>query len=172
MRRNYSIFDKGKIVAALLMVAVLLLVGFIIGSYCHGEHGMATCWVMCKPGSTVSIRRDADKGSLETGRLDCGDSFLTDGETQDGWIRCYGAGENGWIYCGYVVTEPVQKIGERYVCSAVRQVACRKWMGGPQIEERPWLRNGEYCEVFAMADGWAVTSRGYIKSEWLDVSVE
>ena len=141
-RNKYSIFSKDKIVAFVLIIAVVFLIGAIIGSYCHGEEPLATVWVMCKPGSTVSIRRDADKGSLETGRLDCGDSFQTDGETQDGWIRCYGAGEGGWVFCGYVVTEKPEKIGERYVCNAVNRVACRKWMGGPQIEEKPWLKNG------------------------------
>jgi len=77
------------------------------------------------------------------------------------------------VYCGYVVTEKPEKIGERYVCVAKKQVACRRWMAGPQLEGRAaWMKNGEFCEVFLMADGWAVTSRGYIKSEWLEVSVE
>ena len=68
------------------------------------------------------------------------------------------------------MTEKPEKIGERYVCSAVKQVACRKWMGGPQVDQKPWLKNGQFCEVFLMADGWAVTSRGYVKSEWLEAS--
>ena len=76
--------------------------------------------------------------------------------------------EGGWVYLGYVVTEKPQVIGERYMCNAVKQVACRKWMGGPQVDQKPWLKNGQTCEVFLMADGWAVTSRGYIRSEWLE----
>ena len=55
---------------------------------------------------------------------------------------------------------------------AKKQVACRRWIGGPQVEGHPWIRNGETCQVFVMADGWAVTSRGYIKSEWLELSAE
>ena len=170
MRRHYSIFDREKIVAALLIAAILVMIGFIIGSYCQGEQ-LATCWVMCKPGSYVTIRATPEKDGAEHGRLDCGDSFRTDGESKDGWISCC-EGEGGWIWCGYVATEKPEKIGQRYVCVAKKQVACRRWMGGPQIDSRPWLRNGETCEVFLIADGWAVTSRGYIRSEWLEVYAE
>ena len=169
---KYSIFDKEKIVAAILLVIVLLLIGFGIGTYCFGEEPMATCWAMCKPGSRVSVRMEPDKGSMETGFLECGDSFQTDGESVDGWLRCYGVGENGWIFCGYVATEEPRIIGQRYVCVSNYQVACRKWMAGPQIEERPWMKNGQTCEVFVTDGEWAVTSRGYIKIEYLDPDPE
>ena len=174
MRKQYSIFDKEKIVAGILMVIVLILIGIGIGTYCRGET-LATVYVMCKPGSRVTVRAKPDGGAAETGYLDCGDSFQTDAEEKDGWIRCYGAGENGWVYSGYVSTEPVQKIGQRYVCVAKKQVACRRWCGGPQIVvdgKKQWLKNGQNVDVFVMGDGWAVTSRGYIKSEWLEVDPE
>jgi len=169
---KYSILDREKIVVFILMVIVLVLIGMVIGNCCKGEEPLVTCWAMCKPGSRVTVRSEPRKSSAERGYLECGDCFQTDGESVDGWIRCYGAGENGWVYVGYVVQEKPETIGERYVCVAKRQVACRKWMSGPQIDERPWMRNGEFCEVFVMADGWAVTSRGYIRSEWLEVSPE
>lgn len=172
MRRHYSIFDKQKIAGAVVLAVILVAIGFLIGTMCHGEQ-LATCWAMCKPGSYISIRETPRKTGTEIGYLDCGDSFQTDGESVDGWIRCYGAGDHaGWVYCGYVVTEEPKKIGQRYVCCANRRVACRKWMGGPQIDSRPWMNNGQTCEVFCMADGWAVTSRGYIKSEWLEADPE
>ena len=169
--RHYSIFDREKIVAAVLIATVLILIGFVIGS-CFGEEPLATCWAMCKPGSRVSVRMEPDKGSVETGFLECGDSFQTDGESVDGWIRCYGAGEGGWIFCGYVATEQPRKVGQRYVCVANKQVACRKWMAGPQIDERPWMKNGQTCEVFVTDGEWAVTSRGYIRIEYLDPDPE
>lgn len=167
--RHYSIFDREKIVAFVVILAVVLVIGVAIGvTVCHGEEPLATCYAMCRPGSHVSVRMEPSKKSTETGFLDCGDSFQTDGESVNGWIRCYGAGEGGWVYSGYVVTEKPQKVGARFVCTANKQVACRKWMSGPKIDERPWLRHGQTVEVFVMADGWAVTSRGYIKSEFLD----
>lgn len=175
MQKKYSIFSKEKIVVFLLILAIAAMIGFAVGSYCKGEEQMATCWAMCKPGSTVTVRREPSKKAAEAGFLECGDSFQTDAEEQDGWIRCYGVGENGWVYVGYVSTEPVQKVGQRYVCVAKKQAACRRWAGGPQIEidgKKQWLRNGENVNVFCIGDEWAVTSRGYIKSEWLEVDPE
>ena len=154
-----------------LLIALAITAAVIwaaIGSM--AEEQLARCWIMCKPGSYVSIREKPDKRSAESGYLDSGDSFQTTGESKDGWIRCCGAGEGGWVWCGYVVTEMPETIGERYICSAVRQVACRKWMGGPQVDGKPWLKNGQFVDVFLIADGWAVTSRGYIRAEYLDVS--
>ena len=67
------------------------------------------------------------------------------------------------------------EVGENYVCVAKSRVACRRWVNGPQIEDngRPrWLVNGSNVSVFYIAEGWAVTSRGYIQSEWLEVDPE
>ena len=161
--------------ALILIVAVACVAVYVLQTNwltAAAEDHLATCWAMCKPGSHVTVRMEPSKSSPETGRLDCGDSFQTDGECIDGWVRCYGVGENGWVYSGYVATEPVQKIGQRYVCSSNSQVACRKWMSGPQIEGRPWIRNGETCEVFVTDGEWAVTSRGYIKIQYLDADPE
>ena len=172
MRDKYSIFSKEKIVAALLILVVVFLLGAIIGSYCFGEEPLATCWIMCKPGSYVTIRSEPSKNSDVRGYLDSGDSFQTDGESIDGWIRCYGIGEGGWVYTGYVALEKPRLVYQRYECVANKQVACRKWMSGPQIDERPWMRSGETCEVYVTDGEWAVTSRGYVKFEYLDVMSE
>ena len=174
---NYTIKKRNKartilaLVAAVLVCAAVFEIAYSRNLAAAEEH-LAKCWVMCKPGSRVTIRMEPRKGSAEAGFLECGDWFMTDGESVDGWISCIGAGEGGWIYCGYVVTEKPELIGRTYMCNAGKQAACRKWMGGPQVDTRPWIRNGETCQVFVMADGWAVTSRGYIKSEWLELSAE
>ena len=169
--KNYTIFDKEKIIGFIAIVAVILVAGIAIGvSLCHGEDALATCWVMCKPGSRVSVRWSPSKSAPESGYAECGDSFLTNGESVDGWIRCYDIGEGGWIYCGYVTTQKPEIVGERYVCCAVKQVACRKWMYGPQIDEKPWMKNGQFCHVYVTDGEWAVTNRGYIKLEYLEVS--
>ena len=172
MRKHYSIFNKEKIVVFCLILLIAAVIGFAVGSCCRGEETLATCWAMCKPGSHVTVRMEPSKGSKETGRLDCGDSFQTDGESVDGWVRCYGVGENGWVYAGYVATEKPRMVYERYVCVANKQVACRKWMAGPKIDERPWMKNGETCQVYVTDGEWAVTSRGYIKIEYLDPDPE
>lgn len=171
--KKASLFDRDKVIAFVALLLVVAVIGFAVGSCCKGEDQLATCWVMCKPGSRVSVRLEPSKKSPEIGFLECGDSFQTDGESIDGWISCLGVGEtNGWIYCGYVCTEKPEIIGERYVCVAKKQVACRKWIGGPKIEAKSWLKNGQNVYVFCIGDGWAVTSRGYVRSDWIEVDPE
>lgn len=160
---------KRKQIIFALACVVVLIAGYLIGTASATDEPI-TCWIMCKPKTQVNARRTPDRGGQVVGWLEAGDDFLTDGESKNGWIRAIGIGEYGeaWIYCGYVVTEKPEKIGERYVCVAKKRVACRRWVNGPQVVDAPWLKNGSNVDVFYMADGWAVTSRGYIKSEWLE----
>ena len=45
-------------------------------------------------------------------------------------------------------------------------------MAGPQSDGAEWMYNGQFCQVFVTDGEWSITSRGYIRSEWLEVSVE
>ena len=162
----------------IVLLAAVILGGIVFKLACdanaeEAEDQLVTCWVMCQPGDYVNVRRTPGKRAAEVGRLESGDAFQTDGTSSDGWIRCYGIGEygEGWIYCGYVVTEEPVTVFQRYVCVSNGRVACRRWMGGPQTRN-PWIRNGSNVDVFLMADGWAVTSRGYIRSEYLEADPE
>ena len=173
MNYNTDKTKRARVLLAILLGAVIL--GGIVFRLCYdanaeaAEDRLVKCWIMCKPGSRVNVRRIPEKNGMEVGFLECGDWFLTDGKSSDGWIRCYGIGEygEGWVYCGFVVTEEPRMVFEQYVCVATSRVACRKWPDGPQTS-RPWLKNGSNVDVFCMADGWACTSRGYIRSEWLE----
>ena len=170
---KYSIFSREKIVAAVALIALLIVATVAITvSACKGEDALVKCWVMCKPGNYVNVRRVPSKSGMEVGYLDAGDWFETDAVSADGFIRCYDIGEygEGWVYCGYVVTEEPEVINETYVCCAPKRVACRRWMNGPQVSGCPWLVNLSTVYVYYIADGWACTNQGYIKAEYLEAS--
>ena len=175
-RKYYTIFDKEKIVAFVAVIVIVAVIAFAVGMGAHGEDSMAKCWILCKPGegNYVNVRRDPVKGSPSVGTLRVSDWFLTDGASRNGFIKCYGIGEygEGWIYSGFVVTEEPVEVFEQYCCVAKNRVAVRRWIGGPQVEGKKWLRNCEDVTVFHMAEGWACTSIGYIKSEWLECDPE
>lgn len=147
---------------------VLVIVAAAIFS-AEAEEDTFDCWVMCAPCSQVNLRMKPNKESRAVGFLELGDSFRTDGKSKNGFIHVLNAGEcECWIYCGYVVAEEPEIIMENYVCEAKRRVACRRWVDGPQYKGRAgWLNNGSCVAVYAAAEGWAVTSRGYIRIEWL-----
>ena len=170
--KNYNTHEKEKTIFYAIIAVLMIIVTIVLGiNFCKGEDELVKVWVMCKPGSQVNVRRTPDKRSMEVGYLDSGDWFLTDGTSADGWIRCYGIGEygEGWVYCGYVVTEEPVAVFEQYVCCAPKRVAIRRWMNGPKVDGSAWLTNGSDVDVFYIADGWACTSRGYISAEWLEV---
>ena len=130
-----------------------------------------TCWALCQPGDYVNVRSAPSKKAQVTGFLECGDWFQTDAESRNGFIKVCGVGENseGWVYSGYVSTAKPVEVFENYICVAKSRAACRRWLDGPQIEGRTgWIYNGSTVSVFYIAGDWAVTSRGYIRSEWLE----
>jgi hypothetical protein len=179
-QKNYTIFDKEKIVAFFAILIIVAAVAFWAGStFAEEEDGLATVYVMCdpRPGRYVHVRRKPSADSMELGRLECGDSFLTDGESKNGWIHCCNIGENcgGWVYSGFVTVEKPEMVMQQYCSVSRAKLIIRRWQGGPQVVidgKKQYLKNCEDVTVFCIADGWACTSRGYIKSEFLEVDPE
>ena len=171
-QKNYSIFDKEEIVAAVVFVALIIVVTVALTvTFCKGEEALVKVYALCKPGSQVTVRRTPSKSGQEVGYLEVGDWFETDGSSSNGYIRAYGIGEygEGWVYCGYVTEYEPEPVFDTYCCVAKNRVACRRWMNGPKVEHLPWLVNGSDVQVFYIAGDWACTSRGYIKAEYLEV---
>lgn len=167
---------KRKLGIIITLCVIVILTMAIMAIKGAAEEQLATVYAMCDPrdGNRVIVRAKPTKESAELGYLECGDSFLTDAEERDGWIRCCNIGEacEGWVFCGYVTTEKPEMVMEQYCCVAKNRVAVRRWQGGPQIirnKRKLWLNNCEDVTVFCIADGWACTSIGYIQAEWLEV---
>ena len=154
------------ILRAVLIVLIIQSLYVIIG---RAEENQ--CWALCKPRDHVNLREEPRKDSKSVGWLECGDSFYTDGIIKNGWLHVLDVGEcDCWIYAGYVSFEAPVYVDEQYVCVAKKWVACRRWVNGPQIKgRRGWLHNGTNVNVHYIAGDWAVTDRGYIRSEWLEV---
>lgn len=161
-----------RTIALICAALIIMAAGYGIGSaiVARAEEKTITAWAFCKPGSQINVRQTPSKTGKVTGYLEIGDEFQTDGTSKNGFIRVYGVGEaaEAWVYAGYVVTEKPELIAERYRVSARTRVACRKWVNGPLIDGRCWMTNGANLTVYAIADDWAITSRGYVQTEWLE----
>ena len=169
MRRDYTTSNREKLIGLITLLAIAVVIGVAIGvTVCHGEETLATCYAFCKPGSTVIVRLDPSEVSGIAGRMDFGDEFKTDGESIDGWVRCIGIGEGGWVYSAYASTSKPEKVGAWYFNASVKQVAIRRWPTGPMIEKKPWLQSGETVQVLASDGEWVITTRGYVKAEFLE----
>jgi hypothetical protein len=157
-----------SIVLRCILAAVVLAAVVIIAVQAGAED--VTRWVLCRPGDYINLRLEPSKDSMSVGYLECGDEFQTDGTTRNGWIRVLNAGEcECWIYSGYVAeVQPEYTGGGWYTVTARRQVAARRWVDGPKVARRPWLKCGAEVRVYCIAGKWAVTNRGYVQSEWLE----
>ena len=163
----------GIIVLAVLIALIGLCVLILIHpafAAAEGDNDYQV-WALLKPGDYVNVRLAPNKKSSKIGYLDAGDGCWTDGKTKNGFLHVYGVGEtDGWVYKWYMVTEKPEVVNEYYVVTAIKRVICRKGVGGPRIKGRlGWMKNGTRVKVFCIAGEWALTNRGYVKSEWLEV---
>ena len=176
MNQNQYSTSKVKKIVFVLLAVLAILTGWHIGmgGVKASEERLITVWAMCKPGSFVEVRETPSKNGHHVGYLDPCDSFQTDGVTKNGYVRAIGLGDTGegWVYCGFVSTEEPVPVFERYMCNSLSRVACRRWISGPRVANYGWIVNGSTVEVFYRTDEWSVTSRGYIKSEYLEADPE
>ncbi len=151
-------------VAFVALIILILSVAYIAGA--EDE----TKYILCNPRTDnhVAIRRSPRKGAEETGRLDCGDWFITDGKTRNGYIHLIGLTEDGegWVHLGYVVDDkPVIEKCNATISGSGR-VKARRYING---KKNCWLAIGDDVKIYARSEEWAVTSKGYVRTEYLEV---
>ena len=174
--KNYSISKIKKTALCFIVLALLFAVYHIALGKCEAEQDskLITVWALCKPGSFVEVRETPSKQGHHIGYLDPCDSFQTDGVSKNGYIHAVGLGDSGdsWVYSGFVSTEKPDPVFERYVCSSISRVACRRWISGPRVTNYGWITNGSNVQVFYRTETWCVTNRGYIQSQYLEADPE
>ena len=160
-----------KILLALLEIALIVIVVYLVitglesVSFADELH---EAWVICQPDDYVHVRIKPTRKSDSVGRLDCGDSFLTDGKKKHGWIRCYGIGEagEGWVFGGYVVYDEPVKVNRIGYSVSNGKLFARRYIGGKTIHI---LHNLDELKVYWWTEAWCVTDKGFIKSKFIEL---
>lgn len=154
---------------------ILMAIIIVCCSCCQAglSEESATCaWVLCKPDSYVNIREKPSGKSAVLGRYESGTALYTDGIQENGYIHLVHLSleaEEGWIHKGYVVYgEPEEKNAVFRIRSNGR-VAARKNIDG---KRRRWLKNGDRVKVYRASRAWAVTSKGFIQTKYLEEETE
>ena len=147
-----------------IILLVLLLITVTVSSL--GEE-LYDAWVICQPGDYINVRMNPSRKSQIVGYADAGDSILVDGTTKNGYVKCYGIGENGsgWVHNGYVVYDEPKRVTCTAVVVSRGRLAARKCIKG---KVRKWLHNMDELNVFFISEEWCVTNKGFIKTEHLD----
>ncbi len=126
-------------------------------------------WIICKPDSYVNVRQTPSKKGAELGRLELGDEITLTGRTKNGFSECSDLHlemPTGWIFTGFIVDEePRQVPGTLYRSCGNGRTALRRWVNGPR---RAWADNGDTFRVFATTAEWALTSKGFIRTEFIE----
>ena len=156
--------NRATLIAAWVLVAVLAIA---VVAQAATDKDTVTAWVVCQPGDYVNVRLKPTTKSESIGRFETGYTAEVTGKTKDGFahVKVSLEYDEGWIHAGYLVfDEPVWKAGALYVVRSNGRVACRKYVDGPR---RCWVVDGSTLQVFWMAGEWAVTNKGFIKSEFI-----
>ena len=160
------------IILAILITAVFLLLVVFLKDTGLAEPLQEEVWVLCMPDSYVTLRTGPGKSKPEFGGCQCGAKFWTDGKQQNGFLHVLevpAENDTGWISARYIIYDRPEEINQRRVITGKGRVACRKWVAG---KVKDWIMPGDTLTVYWMSASWAVTSRGYIKSEYIGEVVQ
>lgn len=145
-----------------VIVAVLLLFGI--------AYADETYYVICDPDSFVYIREFPKKNSREAGFLYYGDSVEVDGKKRNGYWHVVSVNTemgDGWVKGLFLDDdEPMIMSTTSYLVVSRGRLAARNGVNGKRIA---WLKPGTKIKVYGMSEEWAVTNRGYVKAEYLEV---
>ena len=146
----------------ILIYIGLFLLLMLVANRAWGEDG----WIMCQPDSYVNVRAAPGKGGRVVGYLELGDAIQMDGR-RNGYTHVTGIsteGGEGWVACGYIVTDAPQIETVAAWIDAEGRVACRRAIDG---NRRKWLHQGDPMTLYASSAEWSVTSEGFIKTEYV-----
>lgn len=163
-RKNESgLILRNKVIFVFSLVSVLVIACFAMADT---SNDCIDVWVMCNPDSFVNIRVSPSTRSETEGYLMCCDKVLTDGQTKNGFLHCYCTNESGegWVYSGYIVTDEPVIVNEVKHIESNGRVAARSNIAG---DRNCWLKDGREIYVFCESEEWCVTSKGFVKTEFI-----
>ena len=170
VKQNKYITGKAKAqMMAILAAAVGIFIGTFIGLQLMvmAEEELTAAWVLCQPDSYVNIRERASSRSAYAGMLMSGDQIWVDGRTKDGYAHCENMSNElgeGWVHAGYIVFDEPEEVNRECLISSNGRVSCRRTIDG---DRRCWVVNGSEVFVYQVAGEWAVTDKGFIKTEFI-----
>lgn len=167
-RTSKTIKDRKRedFIFNLIVLSIILLLCSLAPA--HAGKRATDAWVICKPGDYIIAREWPNRKGDGLGQLDTGYPLHLDGKTKNGFAHCIDTAlekNDCWVYSGYIVfSEPEWMNGEWYTIEAGGRVQARRYIDGPRL---CWLKPGTELQVFWISEEWSVTTRGFIKTEFL-----
>ena len=147
------------------LVAVLMALMLLFGVACAEGYDL---WALCE--NYVNIRAKPSSHSEAIGYLTCGDGIETDGKVKGRWIHCVNLScevSDGWVFGEYLTDDQPTFIDADYKIVSSGRVALRKSIDG---KRKSWLKPDSTVHVLWMSDEWTLTTKGYIRTEFVEAS--
>ena len=149
-----------KKVALILTVVLMFLAQISLA-------GADSVFILCQPDSWVNVRNSPNRQGTVIGRFEIGDELETDGRMKHGFLHLVNLSledTEGWIHAGFVTEYPVKVYQVKTEIVSRGRVACRRAINGTR---RKWLKDGMKITVYAYSTEWAVTDRGFVKTDYI-----
>lgn len=148
-----------KLILALIIIAIIAILSV---SVAHADH---MGFILCNPDTTVNMRFEPRKTGTVVACMECGDPVRLDGGKYGEWLHVVTGDENGaWVHQGYVVD--IKVTVETRQARAKTKVRTRNMVRGRLTGT---LRKGQEVTVYAYSEECCFTSKGYIKTKYLEV---
>lgn len=176
MKKRFLDTEAWKILrTAIEILLIAVAVWFVIWAYtalgfseAKGE-GYSERYAVCRPDDVVIVRERPKKTARAISELAPGQAVTVDGIEKNGYVHCIEMGSesgDGWVYGAYLVYEPPREVYLTGTVVSNGRLAARRWIGGPRVR---WLKPMAEMRVYYLCGEWAVTSRGYVRSEFLEL---
>ena len=151
-----------------MALAILLILSIVDSIGIADDYDdVFTAYVICQKDDYVNVRMYPRKKSEIVGRCDGGDEILTDGYVKNGFLRCYGfESVEAWIFAGYVVYDKPEWVNRIGYSVSKATLNVRRFIDGKVIHK---LKNLAEVVVYWLSDEWCVTSKGFVKTKYLEM---
>jgi hypothetical protein len=174
---NYNTSDEVRKDYIWMLIGVFVLGVFLgVALACVAYIGSASAetvpeerWAICQPDSYLNIREKPKKTANIGGWLYLGDRVETDGKMQNGYLHIVNASTesgDGWVAARYLMEDQPTVETVSGVIDSKGRVAARIQ---PDGKRNRWMKPGDVITIYAHGSEWAVTNRGFIKSEYIAI---
>jgi len=161
--------NRMTVILLLLFVLALMIIAVMCLDVAISESETEDAYIICNPESIVNIHANPKKKSAVEGGFYAGTLIHLDGKKKNGFYHCVNVSNEtgeGWVSSKYVVfDEPTFPNCQAIVVSKGR-LAARASVNGKRIR---WLKPGNTVFIYCQTEEWAVTDKGYVKTEYLEV---
>jgi hypothetical protein len=160
-----------KAIVVIAMLAMAIILAAVLAICTASAEDRVTMYVICTD-SYVNVREAPSTKAHIGGRMDFGWEVTVTGTARDrsgtDWYKVDGITEMGYGYicANYLVPSIPERVDLDARVNASGRVAVYKRVNG---DRKTWVKPGSELKIKIYSDPWCLTSKGWIRTEYLEV---